>query len=163
MSYSRQFARRAFTLLEVLIVVLILGVLAGIVVVTIDNTKDSAAQVAFGTSVQYLARQGYVYYVRTGEYLEDSSSGRLPSGFEAYVSRSDFESATPIGGVWDAEDASDFDGVVSAIGVHFQQASDRKDDAYMTEVDAIIDDGNLSTGKFQKIASDRYYYLIVGD
>ena len=35
-----------------------------------------------------------------------------------------------------------------------------RDDAYMTQVDSLFDDGNLSTGGFRKIAADRYYFSV---
>lgn len=162
MSHSSRFKSpyRAFTLLEVLVVILVLGILAGLLVVTMQNNEDDTRQAAFIASLKILSTQGYVYYVREGMPLEDSSSGSLPSGFDQYVSQHEFESPTPIGGVWDAEDEGDFPGVVSAIGVHFN-GGDVKDDAYMTEIDQAMDDGNLATGSFRKLANDRFYYLII--
>lgn len=34
-------------------------------------------------------------------------------------------------------------------------------DDYMQKVDEIFDDGDLAEGAFQKIANDRYYYIIL--
>lgn len=154
--------KSAFTLLEVLIVVVIIGVLVSIVVVNVIDTTDSTRQAAFISSIRHLGNQGYIYYIQNGEYLEDSSSGQLPSGFDQYVSRAYFESPTPIGGVWDAENAGDFPGVVSAIGVHFN-GGESQDESFMAEIDQIMDDGNLATGSFRRIAGDRYYLLIVSN
>ena len=162
MNRYRRKSRSAFTLLEVLLVVLILGILAAVVIVLIDDVQDSTRQGAFIASLKIISNQAYVYYVETGEYLEDSSSGQLPRGFGDYISRAEWESPTPIGGVWDAENAGDFPGVVSAVGVHFN-GSDAKDDVFMAEIDAIMDDGNLSTGSFRKIGGGRFYYLVAAE
>ncbi len=52
-------------------------------------------------------------------------------------------------------------GLTSALGVHFKNGTgDRKDDAYMQVIDAIIDDGDLSTGVFRKLAGRRYYFVV---
>ncbi len=35
-----------------------------------------------------------------------------------------------------------------------------KDDAYMTQVDSLFDDGDLHSGYFRKVAGNRYYYIV---
>jgi hypothetical protein len=47
------------------------------------------------------------------------------------------------------------------LGVHFWGGGVvHPGDAYMQEVDALCDDGELTTGSFRKIANDRYYLII---
>ena len=70
-----------------------------------------------------------------------------------------WEGGTPIGGVWDAENNSF--GLTSSIGVHFNGMGKTRDDAYMQQIDAAMDDGDLATGGFRKIAGDRYYMVVV--
>jgi hypothetical protein len=65
---------------------------------------------------------------------------------------------TPIGGVWDTE--FNDNGVTSALRIHFNGEGETRDDAYMQQVDAIVDDGNLATGGFQRLAAGRYYAII---
>ena len=154
-------SQRGFTLLEILIVVILLGILTTIVVAQMDSLIEDTEKAAFVGSIKAIAGHAHVYYLTTGNYLEDSSSGQLPAGFGPYISRKDWEKPTPIGGVWDAEGAGDFPGVVSAVGVHFN--SDAKDDAYMADIDAILDDGNLSTGAFRKIGGGRFYLLVAAE
>jgi len=149
---------RAFTLVEILIVVVILGILASIVIANLTGPTEAARQSAFITNGNHFAQQASYFYLKTGSYLSDASSGSLPPGFEDYVDPSDWENGTPIGGVWDAE-SFDTGGFASAIGVHFD-GGEAKDDAYMTEVDALFDDGDLSSGSFQKIAEGRFYFIV---
>lgn len=151
--------RRGFTLVEVLIVVVILGVLAAIVVPQFSDASEEARRGAFITNLKYFVEQCEYYAVRTGEYPPDGGSGELPAELEGYIRPDDFENGTPIGGVWDTE--LDENGVGAAIGVHFNGAGETRDDAYMTLVDEQFDDGNIATGLFREIAQDRYYYVLL--
>ena len=149
---------RAFTLVEILIVVVILGVLAAIVVPQFANASDDAQKGAFLTNLKYFAEQCEYHAITTGQYPSDGSSGVLPAELDGLVRPDDFENGTPIGGVWDTE--LNDNGVGAAVGVHFDGTGVTRDDAYMTLVDAQFDDGDLATGAFRKIADARYYYVL---
>jgi len=59
-----------------------------------------------------------------------------------------------MGGRWDFEQ---FDsGVTSAVGV----VSPTLDEEDLAKTDEIIDDENLATGQFRKLADDRYFWVI---
>ena len=151
-------ARFGFTLVEILLVVAILGVLASIVVKTFADVTQDAAQTVFATDLKIYAKSAYLFQQETGDFPEDSGTGVCPAGWEPYIDELKWEAGTPIGGQWDFE--FDSFGMTSGFGVHFQ-AGPRKDDEYMTGVDLAVDDGNLATGAFQKIADDRYYYVLL--
>lgn len=150
--------RRGFTLIEILIVVVILGVLASIVIASFTTSADDARRGAFADSTRTLAIAIERYRLDTGAWPEDASSGVLPSGFAPYVAEVAFERGTPVGGVWDTELASY--GVASAVGVHFDGTGATRDDAYMTPIDVALDDGDLETGRFRRLDADRYYWIV---
>ena len=149
---------RGFTLIEVLIVLIVLGLLAGIVMANVGTASEDSRRGAFITSLKTFVRLESGYRAETGNYLEDASSGVCPAGFERFIRREDWERITPIGGVWDSQ--RDEDGITSAIGVHFSGPGATRDDAYMLKLDLQFDDGNLATGGFRKLESDRYYWCI---
>ncbi len=151
-------ASRAFTLVEILIVVVILGILAAIIVPQFANASDEARRAAFVTELQVFVGAAEHFAAREGTWVPDGSSGVCPDEFRDYIDDEGFESGTPLDGVWDTE--RNDSGVTSAVGVHFDDAGEAKDDAYMTLVDAIFDDGDLNTGIFQKLANGRYYAII---
>jgi prepilin-type N-terminal cleavage/methylation domain-containing protein len=156
---SRSCPRRAaFTLIEILIVVVILGILAAIVITTVSSFRAEAERTAFATNGKAFVEQAKLYRLQEGLWLEDSSSGVLPTGFEEYITMSSWEGGTPVGGVWDAE-LNSF-GIVSGLGVHFNGSGETRDDAFMLDIDAMVDDGDLATGGFRKIAGDRYYFVL---
>lgn len=148
----------AFTLIEILIVVVILGIVAAMVVPNITLASEEAEQAAFISNIRSFAQAAEICTAFTGDYLEDSSSGELPTGWEPYVDEQNWTGGTPVGGVWDVE-LNSF-GFTSGFGVHFNTGSNPGDE-YMLDVDTALDDGNLTTGRFQKVADDRYYYILV--
>ena len=155
MSTHQPTTRTGFTLVEILIVVVILGILAALVVPKFSNATDEAKMGAFIGSIKTFADACEYFAVKEGYYPPDGSSGQLPAGFEAYVDQSEYESPTPLGGVWDVE----FNemGITSAVGVHF---NGDPVPGFMLSIDEKFDDGDLAGGMFQQLAADRYYYIV---
>ena len=149
---------RAFTLVEILIVVVILGILAAIVTPQFAGASQQTSQAAFVADLLNFEKAMDIYVARTGQYPGDGSSGQVPAGFEDYVRVEGFEGGTPVGGVWDIE--YNDNGVTSAVGVHFNGSGYTQGDAYMSEIDAIFDDGNVGTGRFRRLAAGRYYLVV---
>ncbi|HED52579.1 MAG TPA: prepilin-type N-terminal cleavage/methylation domain-containing protein [Phycisphaerales bacterium] len=147
---------RAFTLVEVLIVVVILGILAAVVVPSFANATEPSRQAAFITSMKSFGDAVQLYQARNGDYPPDGVSGTIPAGLENYISPDDWDDITPIGGSWDTEDTPAGYGV----GVHFDGQGQTRDDQYMLEIDETFDDGNLATGSFQTTGSGRYYLIV---
>lgn len=152
--------KNGFTLIEVLIVVVILGVLAGIVIPAYAGCTADSAQKAFMMNIKKIAEVADYHHQLTDAYFEDSSSGEMPAGLDTYLQSSMWTNGTPIGGVWDFE--LDSFGVRSAFGVHFNGVTP-KDDAYMLEIDTAFDDGDLTTGCFRELADDRFYYIVAAN
>ena len=152
----RPTARRAFTLVEVLIVVVILGILAAIVLPQFASATNSARHNAFITDLNALTKAVSAYTGIHGP-PPDSPSGVMPTELSAYMNATRYERRTALGGVWDIE--VEENGVGLAIGVHFN-AGDNPGDEVMTRVDTLIDDGDLTTGGFRRIAADRYYNVL---
>lgn len=152
------FCRGGFTLVEILVVVVILGILAAAVIPMFHGVRHEATISAFKSDVKTFAGAATVYYQSTGSYLEDSSSGEMPAGWEDYMDETRWVKPTPIGGVWDME--RDSFGITSGLGVHFM-GEDAKDDAFMAEIDAPgFDNGDLASGVFRKLEAGRYYYVL---
>ena len=93
MQHSR--SSRAFTLVEILIVVVILGILAAIVVPQFAGTAQDAQIGAFISSVKTYADAAEYHNIREGSYPVDGSSGVVPAGFEDYVDADEWAAGTP--------------------------------------------------------------------
>jgi prepilin-type N-terminal cleavage/methylation domain-containing protein len=149
--------RPGFTLMEILIVVVILGILAAIVIPTFASATEDTRKTAFAQDLRGFEAGILRYEVDHSAFPIDGGSGSVPLGLEDYVNVPKWESGTPIGGVWDNET----DDVVSAgMGVHFNGTGETRDAIYMADIDVMIDDGVVTTGSF-RVFGDRYYRVIV--
>ncbi len=154
MGNSRFSRRYGFTLVEIMIVVVILGLLASLALPAYQKVRRKAQNATFIGEMRTFAGAAETYMLETGSYLEDSGSGAVPSGFGDYISVGKWTNGTPLGGVWDME--LDSFGIKAGFGVHGPIAPKEQ----LEEVDEDFDDGDLSTGKFRQIAADRYYYIL---
>ena len=150
--------RRGFTLVEILIVVVILGILAAVVVPQFASASQQASAASFAKSCKSMADAIDWYRARTGLYPPDGGSGSLPDELEEYINRGEYEGGGLLGGVWDIEQNDS--GVTLAVGIHFQDGS-WPGDEFMLDIDVQIDDGAFDTGQFRRLADDRYYYVMI--
>ncbi len=74
----RSNARKAFTLIEILIVVVILGILAAVVIPQFTNAADEANNAGVRTQLQTLRSQVELYRAENGVYPDLASSGWTP-------------------------------------------------------------------------------------
>lgn len=148
---------RGFTLIEILIVVVILGILAGTVIMQVRGAREDAERVAFISSGRIFAEAAARYHLKNGNFPNDTMPGELPDGFSEYINYNKWLAPTPIGGQWDAE--LNEDGLISAVGVVFD-GSDNKPIAFMAGIDTAIDDGDLATGYFRQLTPDRFFFVV---
>jgi prepilin-type N-terminal cleavage/methylation domain-containing protein len=148
---------KGFTLIEILVVVVILGILAAMVIVQIADVGEDAEKVAFITSGQTFADAAKRFHLDHGAYPNDTTPGQLPDGFAEYINFNAWLAPTPVGGQWDAE--LNEDGIIAAVGVVFD-GTDNKSNQYMQEIDASIDDGDLGTGFFRRFNANRYFFIV---
>ena len=149
--------RRAFTLIEILIVVLILGLIASMVLPQFFDVTGEAQRTAFVNNGRIFSSAAKRYELDYGEYPA-SKAGKLPDGFGDYIQSNRWLAATPIGGKWEAR--ANKGGVASAIGVHYGGKSPDYDPATMLLIDEMADDGDLNTGAFQQLGANRYFFIV---
>ena len=149
--------RRAFTLIEILIVVVILGVLAAIVIPQFTDVTGESQRTAFVNSAQIFVAAAKRYELDYGEY-PDAGHGKLPDGFGDYIQANKWEGATPIGGEWEAKE--DKDGITAVLGVHYEENDPDHDPARMLVIDEMVDDGDLATGAFRQFGDKHYFFIV---
>jgi len=150
--------RRAFTLIEILVVIMILGLLASLVIPQFLDVTGEARQTAFINSAKIFVSAAKLYELDHGEY-PNAQPGQLPDGFGEYIQSMNWERATPIGGRWQAWAPGGV--VTSALGVRYQGNDPDHDPAVMQAIDEIADDGDLNTGAFRAFGGGRYFFIVV--
>jgi len=148
-------AHNAFTLVEILIVVVILGILAAIVVPRFSDASEQSAQTAFVTSLNEHIKVANILHQMTGEFPVEHTFGMMPSEYDQYLNSNEWANETPIGGNWDVMSGG---AVTFGVGVYFP--TDPPTDAFMSSVDEIYDDGDLATGTFRKLGTGELYSII---
>lgn len=147
--------RRAFTLTEVIIVVLIIGILAAILIPSYANASGAAAVSATAVDLREFQRATGLYAIEVkGDLPTTNEEYRL--GIAPYLEPDATLRKPPIGGafgfhVWGATD-------MAAIGIWGPERPDLG-----AEIDAQVDDGNLSTGAMRSAASTGLLFVVYGD
>jgi prepilin-type N-terminal cleavage/methylation domain-containing protein len=141
-----------FTLVEMMIVVAIIALLAAIAVPAFVRARQRAQNTKFINALRIASDAVTMYAIENGgRYPADVNRGVVPAGMATYLDASlDWTGTTPIGGRWDW----DFNrpGARAAVAVVGSSASTER----MQEIDAMWDDGDLSTGRFREMDEDRY-------
>ena len=146
---------RAFTLVELMIVVAIIAVLAALAVPAFARARQRTRAAKFEEAVRIAVGAFEQYAVEHGGYPADVNRGIVPAGMDSYFgTKLDWTAPTPIGGNWDW-DVGNF-GIKAGVSVITPNLTD----AEMRAIDAQIDDGNLTTGGFRNTAPQRFTSVI---
>jgi prepilin-type N-terminal cleavage/methylation domain-containing protein len=100
--------RAGFTIIELLMVMIVIGVLAGIAILKYIELRHRARAAAIASDVQAVRLAGYSAFYETGAWPGDASSGVVPAGLKPYLATSytfakpeytlDWENFVPPGG-----------------------------------------------------------------
>ena len=146
-------AQLAFTLVEMMIVVAVVGLLAAIAIPSFVRARETATTGRFAADIR-IARDAFIEYsADNGKYPPDTMPGVVPNGMADYLRRMPWTKPTAIGGQWDWDNAQ----FAVKAGVSVYQPTAPRDQ--LKRLDATIDDGDLSTGSFR--ARDSGYISII--
>src|SRR6202011_4854018 len=138
----------AFTLVEIMIVVSIIALLVVMALPSFLRARRQAQNAKFINALRVATCAFEMYNIEHSAFPPDVNRAVVPPGMALYFGPTlDWTKPTPIGGNWDW----DYNVFGFTAGVSVVNPS--ADVAQMTEIDAKIDDGDLSTGSFQNTAS----------
>jgi type II secretory pathway pseudopilin PulG len=145
-----------------MIAVVIIGLLAALAIPSFQRVQQRSQISRFASDLRTFSQGLETLMLELGTLPGDPSSGTLSGGhaqLSDYISAGKFAQPTSLGGVWDI-DSGDF-GVRCVVGVDLGGAPDAIQLANLTAVDALIDDGDLTTGSFRAFNSNRRGYLLI--
>ena len=146
-----------FTLVEIMIVVVIIGMLAAMAIPAFQKVRQSSRHSALANDMRSFAQAFETYSHENGSWPGDTGIGVVPNEMLNNNSSLDvtaFSSTTPIGGRYDW-DGGVF-GYIAAVSV----ADATITNAQLLQFDTSFDDGNLNTGDFRG-TTGRYSYVIL--
>jgi prepilin-type N-terminal cleavage/methylation domain-containing protein len=139
---------RGFTLIELGITMIIVGVLAAMAAPRLSSARESAALAATASSMSGFVTGVLVYHADHRAYPPDATQGVFPAALGPYVRASDFARPPPIGGQWDWNSTNATPWSTLGRGPNMSIYGVPAPLTVWAELDRRFDDGSLSTGAY---------------
>ena len=147
--------RAAFTLVEIMIVVVIIGLLAALAIPAFQRVQRGAQNNTVVNDFRVFSQAFETYSTQNGAWPGNVGPGVVPTGMSsADFKTSVWQSTTPLGGKWN------WDMNIAGFTAGVSNSNFICTDAQLQEIDAKLDDGDLTTGNFQKVSSNRVMYIL---
>ncbi|MEI6108084.1 MAG: prepilin-type N-terminal cleavage/methylation domain-containing protein [Opitutae bacterium] len=129
----------AFTLVEIMIVVVIIGLLAALAIPAFQKVQIQSRASRFANDFRQYEAAYERFFIEGNAKPGVTGGGIIPIGMSGYLPASYAESSVMGGYYWWSGPSS-----------HIVLVGSTADDVVMQKVDAILDDGDLTTGEFTK-------------
>lgn len=160
----KQTLKKGMTLVEILLVVTIVALLLALLIPVVKKSIEGKENALCASHLRRAVAAFELYRSEMGSYPADKYPGQIPPEMSGYFQElniydttdDDHEDEwwvkpTELGGYWDWDNGYNFKCSVSI--------SNPSKTEQMTDFDRLVDDGNLSTGKFRKVGTQYHYIL----
>ena len=155
-SYERAAGQRGFTLIEIMVVVVIIGVLASMVLPVFQRVQLRSQTRTLANDFRVFSQAFEVYATQNGVWPHNAGATVVPAGMSGDFKTDVWQAATPIGGQWNWDNSPG--GFTFTAGISITNFTCTQ--AQLLDLDALIDDGNLATGNFQQVGPNRVTYIL---
>ncbi len=132
----------------------IIGLLAALAVPALQRAQHAARTSRYISDLRTFVQSFEQYALESGNWPPNVGSGLVPANMTTALHISVWTNRNTLGGRWNWD--RNYVGVSAAVST----VGGILTDGEMADIDAQIDDGDLSTGIFQKTASDRFSYVL---
>ena len=144
-SSSSKLQIAGFSLVEIMIVVGIIGLLAALAIPAFLSSRNRSQATAIANNFRVYSEAFEIYATETGDWPPDAGPGGMPDGMSERLRN--WNERTPVGGQWD------WDRGVLGISAGVTLINANASDSVLERIDRVLDDGNLSTGRFQELGN----------
>lgn len=143
-----------FTLVEIMIVLVIIGLLAAMGIPALLRVKSQSQYTAAANDLRTFTAAFNTFSMEEGKWPVETASGVIPVGMEDRIKPETWAKTTLGGAQWDWQFA------VAGITAGIAMTGGDTTDSQLAEFDALIDDGNITTGRFRS-AGDKPTFVII--
>lgn len=137
--------RRAFTLVEIMIVVVIIGLLAAMGIPAFQRVQQRSQAARVANDFRQFDSAFQRYALESGTWPGATGMGLIPTGMSGYLPEA-YTMVSPLGGQY----------LWTGPSQHIVLRGTQATDSVMQQVDAVLDDGVLTTGNFRKIGAGNF-------
>jgi type IV pilus assembly protein PilA len=149
---------RGFTLVEIMVVVVIVGLLAALAIPAFRRAQRASQNTRVVNDFRVFAQAFEIYNTQNGGWPDSAAPGVLPSlpvSIADTLRGASWGGRTALGGQWQWDNALAAAGDAGICITGYTCTEEQ-----LTELDAKMDDGNLSTGRLKKAAATRVIYVL---